>query len=417
MFFNKEVIMNKKIELKNSHYKPVIHIVVIELHHHSELIHNLIRVLGLENFKMSLITVPEVLKRINPDALGEKSWLTVFCKNENENVRSFIGSMNSVFESADIIYFNTVRHFWSELCDIPIKAPTIIRIHNSHADLAPSSHFYRPILNFPAIFSHMVRKVWIAGEWRDRERFLSQIDYFMFPNQAITDYVSDKRWVSSDRILPPVMPFGFLGENNDLINQKSSELVTIAITGKVTSTRKNYSLVYHAFKICVSKLNYPVRLVLLGKASGKQASRIVENFKSLESDRFSLEYSKDYISQEEFNKIVPEVDFFLAPIEVQTRFRKYAEVYGKSKMSGIENDIILYRKPSLITSEYTIEGDIGKVVGYADSSPEILANTLVYWINEQKYQKLKENFRGMKFYQPEYVAKDFYKLCSELINK
>lgn len=407
--------MNTGFELQESHDKPMIHIVVIELHHHSELIRNLIKVLEFENFKMSLITVPEVLCQLKSDLIDGGDWLTVFCKNKDESVKYFLERINSVFESADILYFNTVRHFWAELCSIPINAPAIIRIHNVHADLAPFSHFYRPILNFPAIFSHMVRRVWIEGEWRNREKFLSQVDYFMFPNQAITEYVSDKGWVSSDRILPPVMPFGFLGEINNSIDQKSKELVTVAITGNVTSKRKNYSLVYHALKFCISNLNYPVRLVLLGKASGKQSSDIIENFKSLESDMFSLEYSKDYIPQEEFSKIVSEVDFLLAPIEVQTRFRKYAEVYGKSKMSGIENDILLYRKPSLIASDYIIEGDIGKVVEYAHPTPESLAHALVQWVNEHKYQSLKDNFSEMKSYQLEYVANNFYGLCFRLM--
>ncbi|XKF15616.1 hypothetical protein LL947_00050 [Halomonas sp. BLK-85] len=409
--------MNTRVELRNSYYKPVIHIVVIEFHHHSELICNLIRVLELESFKISLITVPEVLQQIDRKALDEISQLTVFCKNDNENINSFIESMNSVFESADILYFNTVRHFWSELCNIPIKAPAIIRIHNSHADLAPSSHFYRPMLNFPAIFSHMVRKVWISGEWRNRERFLSQIDYFMFPNQAITDYVSGKGWVNNDRILPPVMPFGFLGNAEVSIDKKINERITIAITGKVDSTRKNYNLVYDALKICINRLHYPVRLVLLGKASGKQASRIIENLKSLESDRFSLEYSNDYISQKKFNDIISEVDFILAPIEVQTRFRKYREIYGKSKMSGIENDILLYRKPSIITSEYIIKGEISKVVKFVEPLPEDLADAIVEWVNKKRYVKLKRNFSEMKAYQPESVAKMFYELCSNLIRK
>ncbi len=75
--------MNTRVDLRNSYYKPVIHIVVIEFHHHSELIRNLIRVLELESFKISLITVPEVLQQIDRKALDELSQLTVFCINEN----------------------------------------------------------------------------------------------------------------------------------------------------------------------------------------------------------------------------------------------------------------------------------------------------------------------------------------------
>lgn len=394
--------------------KPAIHIVVVELHHHSELIRNVIRVLELEHFRMSLITVPEVLDRVDVVWADEADWLSAFCKGADETVAAFIERVKPVFESADILYFNTVRHFWAELCTIPFAAPAIIRVHNAHADLAPASHFYRPLLKFPAILSHLVRKVWIAGEWRQRERFLSHIDYFMFPNQAITDYVSEQGWVSEDRMLPPVMPFGFLGKKDDSAKENQRESVTIAITGKVTNAKKDYRLVYRALQLCLSQLDVPLRLVLLGKAADKQAARIVADFKSLESARFSLDYSDTYVSPEEFDKKVSEVDFLLAPIKVQTHFRKYREVYGKSKMSGIENDILLYRKPSLVTSRYCIKGDIGKVAGYFDPTPESLAASLTSWVNHGIYDELAPHFEVMDQYRPETVAEDFYRLCEEI---
>lgn len=400
---------------RGDQHQPSIHIVVVELHHHSELIRNVISVLELGHFRMSLITVPEVLDRVDVVWADEADWLSPFCKRADETVGSFIERMRPVFESADILYFNTVRHFWAELCNIPFMAPAIIRVHNAHADLAPASHFYQPLLKFPAILSHLVRKVWIAGEWRQRERFLSHIDYFMFPNQAITDYVASQRWVSEDRILPPVMPFGFLGEKGDSTQVNRRESVTIAITGKVTNAKKDYRLVYRALKLCLSQLDVPLRLILLGKAADKQAARIVSDFKSLESGRFLLDYSDRYVSPEEFDRKVSEVDFLLAPIRVQTHFRKYREVYGKSKMSGIENDILLYRKPSLVTSHYHIRGEIDKAVEYFSPTPESLAAALTDWVNNEKHQDLKAHFDEMNHYRPEFVAEDFYGLCEKLI--
>lgn len=400
---------------RGDQHKPVIHVVVVELHHHSELIRNVIRVLELEHFRMSLITVPEVLDRVDVVWADEAAWLSPFCKRADETLASFIERMRPVFASADLLYFNTVRHFWAELCNIPFVAPAIIRVHNVHADLAPASHFYRPLLKFPAILSHLVRRVWIAGEWRQREKFLSHIDYFMFPNQAITDYVANQGWISEDRILPPVMPFGFLGKGDDSTPKNHRASVTIAITGKVTNAKKDYRLVYQALTLCLSRLQVPLRLILLGKAADKQAARIVSDFKSLESERFSLDYSDQYVSPREFDKKVSEVDFLLAPIRVQTHFRKYSEVYGKSKMSGIENDILLYRKPSLVTSRYRIRGDIDNVVEYFDSTPESLADALTGWVNNEKYQGLKAHFDRMNHYRPEFVAENFYGLCQKLV--
>lgn len=392
-----------------------IHIVVVELHHHSELIRNVIRVLELERFKMSLITVPEVLEKVDVSWEDKADWLSPFCKEADESVGSFIERMGPIFNSADVLYFNTVRHFWSELCRVPFSAPAIVRIHNAHADLSPASHFDRPFIKFPAILSHLLRKVWVAGEWRQRKRFFSHIAYFMFPNQAITDYVAGKGWVSEDRILPPVMPFGFLGKPGQLESKGHRESVTIAITGKVTNAKKDYHLVFQALKQCLCQLKFPLRLILLGKATGKAAARVVMEFKSLESEKFSLDYSETYVSPGEFDKKISDVDFLLAPIKVQTHFRKYREVYGKSKMSGIENDILLYRKPSLVTSRYIIKGEVDKVVEYFAPTPESLGATLTSWVNDQKYDGLRSYFDEMNEYRPEYVAENFYDLCEKLV--
>ncbi|WP_150914428.1 hypothetical protein [Marinobacter halotolerans] len=324
--------------------------------------------------------------------------------------------MAPIFESADILYFNTVRHFWAELCEIPFAAPSILRVHNAHADLAPASHFYRPLMKFPAILSHLIRKVLIAGEWRQRRQFLAHINYFMFPNRAISNYVAEQGWVGSERILPPVMPFGFLGETHSsekLTGQK--QCITIAITGKVTNAKKDYDLVYRALRQCLGQLKLPLKLILLGKASGKQAERIVQKFASLECAQFSLDYSRDYVSSEDFEQKVSEVDFLLAPIKIETHFRKYREVYGKSKMSGIENDVLLYRKPSLVTARYRILDDIDRVVEYFEPTPEALAAALKSWVKDQKYLDLQASFGAMSQYRPATVAREFHQLCEQLM--
>jgi len=392
-----------------------IHLVVVELHHHSDLIDNLIQVLRRERFRMTLITVNSVYENIGHDWSQTGDWLQAFCQEDHENVAQYIERMGPIFESADLLYFNTVRHFWTELNAIPRSCPAILRVHNVHTDLAPASHFDRPLLMFPAILSHLIRKVWIGGEWRKRKQFLARIDYFMFPNQAITDYVCRHKWVDETRILPPIVPFAFLGEPRTTKKTNQHAGVTVAITGKVTNSKKDYDLVFQALKRCLHRLDSPARLILLGKAGDKQAARIVADFHSLESDKFSLDYSTSYISPEEFEQKIAEVDFLLAPIRVQTHFRKYREIYGKSKMSGIENDILLYRKPSLVTSIYGIQGEIDKVVDYFEPTPESLADSLTSWVNNKKYRDLQLHFDEMNHYRSESVAENFRQLCEKLI--
>ncbi|MDI9246700.1 hypothetical protein [Marinobacter sp. CHS3-4] len=408
--------MADDVENDDLYKHPLIHVVVVELHHHSDLIDNLIKVLRQERFRMTLITVKSVYDNMGHDWGQTEEWLEVFCMDRHEDVSSYIDRMAPVFKDADILYFNTVRDFWAELGAIPRSCPAMLRIHNAHADLAPASHFERPWTRFPGILSHLIRKVWIGGEWRKRKQFLADMDYVMFPNQAITDYVLAHGWIEESRVLPPVVPFAFLGESSAKPNDQN-RWVTAAITGKVTNAKKDYGLVYQALKNCLPDLESPLRLILLGKAGDKQAEKIVADFKSLESDRFSLDYSTSFISPDEFEKKIAEVDFLLAPIRVQTHFRKYSEVYGKSKMSGIENDILLYRKPSIVTARYGIRGEMDKVVDYFEPTPQSLAATLTEWVKNKPYRHLQSHFDGMDQYRPEGVAKNFYRLCEALTSK
>ena len=393
-----------------------IHLVVVELHHHSELIRNLAQVVVHAPFTLSLVTIPDVFEKTGLSIADNEEWLSVYLKCQDESVAGFLERSAPVFASADLMYFNTARHFWKELADSRFSAPAILRVHNVHCDLAPASHFNRPVVNALSILSHLIRKVWIGGEWRDKKRFLNRINYFMFPNQVITDYVQANSWVEEERILSPVLPFGFLGESGELDDgaEQVSRPVTIAVTGKVTNSKKDFRLVYLALKRCLDRLDLPVRLILLGNAGGKQAAPILADFRSLESDKFILEYSTDYVPAEEFEEKVQRVDFLVAPIKVDTHFRKYHEVYGKSKMSGIENDILLHRKPSLVISGYDVGSPLDRVVEYFEPDPDSLAESLVRWINGQVFEQRKSEFLSMDAYLPEVIAERFYQLCKTI---
>lgn len=392
-----------------------VHLVVLELHYHAALIKTLYEILTFSSFKITLVTLPGIFQATGLPASPGDGFLDVCLKNDEETIPGFLTRMDSVFRSADILYFNTIRHYWSELNEIPFVATSIVRIHNAHCDFTRFSHLHRPVINSLGILSHLIRKVLIGKEWKLKKQLFEKIDYFMFPNQAITDYVVNNGWVDPGKVLPPVLPFGFLGEKKYNSGRKDKNTVTLAITGKVTNSKKDFDLVFLALAKCLDKLKYSVRLVLLGNAGQKHARSIIRNFKSIESDKFSLDYSEGYVPAEVFEEKVASVDFFVAPIQVETHFRKYHEVYGKSKMSGIENDILIYRKPSLVVSRYRMSDPLDQVVGYFDPTPADLASKLTEWINNRAFDELQSCFGEMDSYKREVIANRFYALCREIM--
>lgn len=394
--------------------KLAIHLVVIELHHHSDLIRNVVEVLGNGFFRISIVTLPEIFEDSGLNVAGDNV-ITAYLKKPDEPVDAFIRRIQAVFESADVLYYNTIRHYWDELAQIESTAPSIVRVHNVHCDLAPWGHFHRPLMNFFGILSHLIRKVLIGGEWRSKARLYRKIDYYMFPNQAITEYVQKNKWLPASRILSPVLPFGFLGQKHQALRKSDDKEVKIAITGKVTNAKKDFDLVFNALKDCLEQLKKPITLVLLGKAADKQAQSTIAKFKSLIGPKFSLDYSESYIPAKVFDAKIKSIDFLLAPIQIDTHFRKYFEVYGKSKASGVDVDVLRYRKPSLVVSDYQIKGPLNSVVEYFDPTPVSLAQELVRWVNEEVYEQLVDNFETLQGYQRDEIAHNFYQLCQDLI--
>jgi hypothetical protein len=184
----------------------------------------------------------------------------------------------------------------------------------------------------------------------------------------------------------------------------------------VTNAKKDFELVFSALKACLAQLNKPVRLVLLGKAADKQAQSILAKFKSLEGQMFSLDYSESYVPAEVFEEKVKSIDFLLAPIQVHTHFRKYHEVYGKSKASGIDVDVLLYRKPSLVVSGYQMKGALNGVVEYFEPTQASLSQMLVRWVNDGTYEQLAGNFEALQGYQRDEIADNFHQLCQNLMS-
>lgn len=392
-----------------------VHLVVLELHYHAELIKTLCEILRFDNFKISLITLPSVFKKTALPTSSEDGFFNVYLKHDEEPISDFISRMDSVFKSADILYFNTIRHYWRELNEVPFVATSMVRIHNAHCDFTYFSHLHKPVINCLGIWSHLIRKVLIGKEWKLKKQLFEKINYFMFANQTITDYIVQNGWVDQRKILPSVLPFGFLGETDYNFGGKDKNTVTIAITGKVTSSKKDFDLVFLALEKCIDELMCPIRLILLGNAGQKHAKSILKNFKSIESAKFSLDYSEGYVPSEVFEEKVASVDFFVAPIQVDTHFRKYHEVYGKSKMSGIENDILIYRKPSLVVSQYKISEPLDRVVGYFDPTPDSLASKIIEWTNNRTFDELQNSFSNMESYKREVIANNFYNLCREIM--
>ncbi|HSH51312.1 MAG TPA: hypothetical protein VK982_06280, partial [Bacteroidales bacterium] len=67
------------------------------------------------------------------------------------------------------------------------------------------------------------------------------------------------------------------------------------------------------------------------------------------------------------------------------------ELNGYTKISGNVNDIILYKKPAIISSAYPLD-NLLKTVTKGYKNKEDFSRILLQWVNQKEYQKYSPFF-------------------------
>jgi hypothetical protein len=215
-------------------------------------------------------------------------------------------------------------------------------------------------------------------DWFYVNRLCRQVDFISFMDSAMQQYGIQQKWVENSRLLPP-FPLSF-ADSNALINIPEAGL-HIVIPGSVDQRRKDYAALLPALQIIVQKTKKPFRLTLLGKAGVEAQRRWINPLKQLSAQcpHFSLQWFDRRIDQIHFEQIMSSAHILLAPVQSYYFFKIYKEWYGKTKMSGINNDIIRFLKPCLLPDEYLIADALKPLtIGYSNKNN--LADRLSEWI-------------------------------------
>jgi len=85
-------------------------------------------------------------------------------------------------------------------------------------------------------------------------------------------------------------------------------------------------------------------------------------------------------------------------------------------VSGVENDVLAFRKPLLVNASYHVDGELSAVVDQFEETPEALAFKIREWVNGRIFDEKKRNFVHLDEYKKEVVAEKFYMKCRELVN-
>jgi len=131
------------------------------------------------------------------------------------------------------------------------------------------------------------------------------------------------------------------------LGKTQNDVFTIVIPGAVSQRRRDYERVLKSIR----KINFPFKIILLGKASGKEL-KMIQDFEQSNSEKISITYFTEKVSQHVFDEFMQKADILWCPIQQETKFFSQKEIYGVTKMSGNIGDAIKYGKLAIFPENY-----------------------------------------------------------------
>lgn len=334
--------------------QPRYKLLVIELDYHASLLNSLCPMLA-ERFDLSLMTTRKIWELTS---LSESDFNDVKIKEKREPIRDYISRCCSLLEQTDVIYFNTLEKYTGFFSSFQFPAPAIMRVHNINATFRPMQSVIFTATSWPkAIWFVLVRGV-ITRNWQARRRLLRNVDAIMMPSSGIAEYSQKHGLLSGyDNVLPYSMPFSYLPQPAPEKALDDKKLV-LSVLGTVDVTRKNYTELFEAMKLLQERSECAVELHFLGAVKGKEGRAVIDQFKGLESDWFTFFYSTQFVSQQEVDAVMIRTHFLIAPIRLESNFKMHREVYGCTRMSGVEIDVVNYQTAAFVPSGYHVVDDM-----------------------------------------------------------
>lgn len=345
--------------------QPRFKLLVIELDYHASLLNSLCPMLA-ETFDLSLMTTRKIW---DLSSLSDRDFNIVLIKEKKESIGEYINRCKVVLEQTDVIYFNTLEKYTGFFSRFHFPVPVILRVHNINATFRPmQSVMFTPGTRIKAIWFVLVKRV-ITRNWQARRRLLNNVDVIMLPSPGIADY-SHKYGLLSDynNVSSYCLPFSCL---QSVCPEKTLDVRTLVLSvlGTVDVTRKEYSELFEAMELLQDRTEYAIELHFLGAVKGKEGRAVIDRFQQLEGARFSFFYSTHFVSQEEVDAVMIRTHFLLAPIRLESNFKMHREVYGCTRMSGVEIDVVNYRTPAFVPAQYHVIGDMKDLLfPYRDSA-------------------------------------------------
>ena len=373
-------------------------IAIIELYQHHEVLRHYCDLLKGSDHKVKIFC-SSIVHQMLEDLHNQPSFEWVV-QTEKQNIPDFLSSNYPVIKEAKLVFITTVLNNFKAFYQLSKINKTILLVHNAHSFLAPQNFLS---LNLDTWDRLRWLKIQLIRAHYYKRQLLENLAGLVFPNQVVLRYVQNRFTIPSHLKLVTLSFASYQPPSN--IPLKDYFIITIPCT--VTSVLRDYDLVLSSIRKIKNKLSKNIQLILLGKPKG-DGSKIITQFKALDSPTIKITTFKKTIPLEEYNYWLSVSNFLILPLHPYCKNYIYQEQLGYSKISGGVNDMIRFGVPALIPDHYPLEEDLEKMV---ERYPQnLLAKKLLHWINQGEYLNYQHQVKTAlkNHYQPK-MRSSFFK--------
>lgn len=320
---------------------------IIELDYHHDVLDTLIQLIDISSFHITCTTTKAIYNKLSKES---KSKIHLF--------NSWNGSSHSlgqlIITESDVKIINTIASnfsFWKNHID----SKTIIRIHNINTWFQPWNSLTLDfnLYDIRKALTYIIQHQILKREYKHLKVIREKAQHFSFLSDATSNYFNTA-FPEHSRKNCFTIPTSWSLQGDIEITSKPEFQITIP--GTIERKRKDFKLIERLIDY-LNTLDGNFRLTFAGQVT-KQSENFMLDLLSRAKKHIEIIYFKSFVSAEQFDAILHSTDLLFFPLVSKTRFKIFAEYYGKTKISGSENDFIKYGIPALMNDFYFIESPL-----------------------------------------------------------
>lgn len=325
---------------------------------------------------VTVFTKKELFTRLET-YIDDKSKYEFVIKEKEKSMSSYLKEVERICnEKIDLLFVNTIQ-FSS------IRLPPFFRFEPK---------------------SKMILTIHMTNHWLKNRYALPTKNIFRSLDANLSIYLTRKfilpKYNAINVIYPPIkehiqketkyqkpiytLPFNFYSDKKEYITITKKEKIKFVIPGLIETYRRDYGLALFVFEKLFKKYGKKISLWILGKPVGAGGNKIIARCKEIKKNGFEIYYSKGFVPEQEYDKLMKESDMIFSPLNIKAkRDTGITEIYGKTEGSALPFEAIQYSKPLIVPAEFDLMNEIkSSTIKYNDSDE--LEKKLIEIIEDNK---------------------------------